>query len=220
MYLKSLQSRWPCPGANSWVLWPGPRACSSASLLSPTRADVCADPSPVPGGFPALVHFYQRRRTCRPSPTSAVATAVALAEVVDAVLLAQPFLSATSHIAPASPNTLPGETQTSHPPLSPPHGEGHPSLSSRGVDPSPTSHTEHRGACHDALTNTVITRYGPCGRRIHPTTPCGGSSDSSRIRGSGRRRRSHRLERKRRRGRQAACIAPTATRSTNRGCTR
>jgi hypothetical protein len=30
--------------------------------------------------------------------------------------------------------------------LSSPHRGGHPSLSSRGVDPSPTSHTEHRGA--------------------------------------------------------------------------
>src|SRR4029450_13314172 len=101
---------------------------------------------------------------------------------------------------PAPPTPPPGEPQTSHPPLSPPHGEGHPSLSSRGVDPSPTSHTEHRGACHDSLTNTVITRYGPCGRRIHRTPPCGGSSDSRRIRGSGQRR-SHRLERKRGRGR-------------------
>ena len=30
----------------------------SWSLLSPARAAACADPSPIPGGFPALGHFY------------------------------------------------------------------------------------------------------------------------------------------------------------------
>ena len=29
-----------------------------SSFLSPARAAVCADPRPIPGGFPALGHFY------------------------------------------------------------------------------------------------------------------------------------------------------------------
>jgi hypothetical protein len=29
-----------------------------SSFLSPARADVCADPSPISGGFPALGHLY------------------------------------------------------------------------------------------------------------------------------------------------------------------
>jgi hypothetical protein len=48
MYLKSLQSRWPCPGANSPVLWPGPLACFSA------RAS-CRPP--VPTSAPTQVPF-------------------------------------------------------------------------------------------------------------------------------------------------------------------
>jgi hypothetical protein len=30
----------------------------SPSFLSPAHAGVCADPSPIPGGLPALGHFY------------------------------------------------------------------------------------------------------------------------------------------------------------------
>src|SRR5262245_41545064 len=91
MYLKSLQSRWPCLGANSWVLWPGPRACSSARAScrppEPTSAPtqvlfraaspllaICTTRSCQ--DMPCLAPSIRIRRTRRPSPTSWVLLAV------------------------------------------------------------------------------------------------------------------------------------------------
>ena len=80
MYLKSLQSRWPCPGANSWVLWPGPRACSSARASCrppvPTSAPTqvlfrVASPLlaiSTKGGGPVDHHRLQLLRRLLPSP--------------------------------------------------------------------------------------------------------------------------------------------------------
>ena len=109
MYLKSLQSRHTRLRFVAW--WPGAphrhrghthvsmatsgrqfadTVAGAAGLLlgsiflSPARADVCADPSPIPGGFPllaisitgssrgfpCLAPSIRIRRTRRPSPTS------------------------------------------------------------------------------------------------------------------------------------------------------
>jgi hypothetical protein len=52
-----------------------------------------------------------------------------------------PLLLTATPGTPLCERPLRRETSTAHPPLTPLHGEGHPSIFFLGLNPSPTSHT-------------------------------------------------------------------------------